>query len=80
MLNNIYLINLQPGRPYSFAYGINDQYSGVNLGQEEKSDGNVVEGSYTVQLPDGRKQIVSTVYKIELNPSCYINYVLCIMG
>lgn len=45
--------------PYDFGYGVKDEYRGVNFGQNEESDGNVVRGSYTVQLPDGRTQIVS---------------------
>ncbi|CAL4091479.1 unnamed protein product [Meganyctiphanes norvegica] len=45
--------------PYSFAYGVADGYSGVDFGQDEKSDGKSVKGSYTVQLPDGRKQTVT---------------------
>ncbi|XP_045603066.1 larval cuticle protein A2B [Procambarus clarkii] len=48
-------------RPYSFAYGVKDDYAGTNFGQNEKSDGNTVKGSYTVHLPDGRKQTVNYV-------------------
>ncbi|XP_069990365.1 cuticle protein 18.6-like [Penaeus vannamei] len=44
--------------PYGFNYAVNDAYKGTNFGQSEKSDGNSVWGSYTVALPDGRKQIV----------------------
>ena len=33
-------------------------FSGLNYGQEENSDGNVVTGEYRVLLPDGRTQIV----------------------
>ncbi|CAL4091475.1 unnamed protein product, partial [Meganyctiphanes norvegica] len=49
----------QAGMPYDFGYGVKDEYRGVNFGQNEESDGNVVRGSYTVQLPDGRTQIVT---------------------
>ncbi|CAL4089987.1 unnamed protein product, partial [Meganyctiphanes norvegica] len=49
----------QPGMPYDFGYGVEDEYRGVNFGANEESDGNVVRGSYTVQLPDGRTQIVT---------------------
>ncbi|KAA0188548.1 Cuticle Protein CPR RR-2 [Hyalella azteca] len=45
-------------KPYQFAYGVADEHYGPNFGQEEKSDGKNVLGSYTVQLPDGRKQTV----------------------
>ncbi|CAL4154954.1 unnamed protein product, partial [Meganyctiphanes norvegica] len=48
-----------PGMPYDFGYGVKDEYRGVDFGQNEESDGNVVRGSYTVQLPDGRTQIVT---------------------
>ena len=34
------------------------EHSGLNYGQEENSDGNVVTGEYRVLLPDGRTQIV----------------------
>ncbi|XP_063849814.1 cuticle protein-like isoform X2 [Scylla paramamosain] len=51
----------QPGMPYNFAYGVKDDYAGTDFGQEENSDGNTVKGSYTVQLPDGRKQTVNYV-------------------
>ncbi|XP_027239268.2 cuticle protein 19 [Penaeus vannamei] len=44
--------------PYGFNYAVNDAYKGTNFGQSEKSDGNSVWGSYTVALPDGRKQTV----------------------
>lgn len=46
-------------KPYNFAYGVNDPYQGIDFGQTENSDGNAVKGSYTVQLPDGRKQTVN---------------------
>ncbi|MCL4159491.1 UNVERIFIED_CONTAM: hypothetical protein GTU68_008662, partial [Idotea baltica] len=49
----------QPPKPYSFSYGIKDEYNGANYGQNEESDGNKVVGSYTVQLPDGRLQTVT---------------------
>ncbi|XP_063849812.1 cuticle protein 7-like [Scylla paramamosain] len=46
------------GMPYNFAYGVKDDYTGTDFAQEENSDGNTVQGSYSVQLPDGRKQTV----------------------
>ncbi|QQP41938.1 Putative LOC100870303 [Caligus rogercresseyi] len=45
--------------PYNFEYGVNDQYSGANYKAQETADGNVVSGSYTVALPDGRIQTVT---------------------
>lgn len=44
--------------PYSFSYGVEDQYAGADFGQMEESDGHNVRGAYRVQLPDGRKQTV----------------------
>ncbi|XP_042234947.1 adhesive plaque matrix protein-like [Homarus americanus] len=48
-----------PPKPYAFEYGVNDGYSGANYGHNENSDGQEVVGSYQVDLPDGRTQIVS---------------------
>ena len=45
--------------PYSFSYGIKDEYAGTDFGQSEDSDGQVVKGTYTIALPDGRIQTVS---------------------
>ena len=44
--------------PYSYEYGVKDEYHGNIFGQSEKSDGKNVQGSYSVVLPDGRKQTV----------------------
>ena len=51
-------IQLQ-GMPYDFSYAVQDEYSGNDFGHSENSDGNVVTGEYFVQLPDGRRQIVT---------------------
>eukprot|EP00095_Tigriopus_kingsejongensis_P007827 snap_masked-scaffold204_size260821-processed-gene-1.28 protein:Tk07827 transcript:snap_masked-scaffold204_size260821-processed-gene-1.28-mRNA-1 annotation:"cuticle protein 7" len=50
---------LQP-RPFQYAYGVADEYSGTNFDKKETQDeyGNV-NGEYRVALPDGRTQIVS---------------------
>jgi len=54
---------LQP-RPYSFNYGVKDEYSGVEYNRAEtRGDQGVTRGEYTVALPDGRTQIVSYVGK-----------------
>lgn len=50
----------QEKRPYDFEYNVKDDYAGTDFGHNEESDGNTVRGSYTVQLPDGRKQTVNT--------------------
>ncbi|XP_066979042.1 cuticle protein 18.6-like [Macrobrachium rosenbergii] len=47
--------------PYNYAYGVKDDYAGTDFGHNEDSDGKSVKGSYTVQLPDGRKQTVNYV-------------------
>ncbi|XP_066979032.1 cuticle protein 7-like [Macrobrachium rosenbergii] len=44
--------------PYSFDYSVKGDYKGPTFDQNEKSDGKAVKGSYTVALPDGRKQTV----------------------
>ncbi|XP_042865405.1 cuticle protein 8-like [Penaeus japonicus] len=46
---------------YAYNYGIIDDYAGANFGHSESRDGYKTEGSYTVDLPDGRKQIVKYV-------------------
>ncbi|KAG7171377.1 cuticle protein 7-like [Homarus americanus] len=46
---------------YTYNYGVADDYSGANFGHSENRDGYKTEGSYTVDLPDGRKQTVTYV-------------------
>ncbi|XP_027207775.2 larval cuticle protein A2B-like [Penaeus vannamei] len=46
---------------YNYNYGVADGYSGANFGHSESRDGYKTEGSYTVDLPDGRKQTVKYV-------------------
>ena len=48
----------EPPQPYSYQYGVKDEYSGANFGASEQSDTKVVTGTYTVVLPDGRIQTV----------------------
>ncbi|XP_064086221.1 cuticle protein 19-like [Macrobrachium nipponense] len=47
--------------PYNYAYGVRDNYHGTDFGHNEDSDGKAVKGSYTVQLPDGRRQTVNYI-------------------
>merc|ERR1711970_1109304 len=47
-----------PGMPYNYGWAVADPDQGLNYGQNENSDGNVVTGEYRVLLPDGRTQIV----------------------
>ncbi|XP_042234987.1 pro-resilin-like [Homarus americanus] len=49
----------QSGMPHNFAYTVRDEYAGTNFGHSEDSDGNTVQGTYNVDLPDGRKQTVT---------------------
>ncbi|XP_064093499.1 cuticle protein 7-like [Macrobrachium nipponense] len=44
---------------YTFNYGVADDYSGANFGHSESRDGYNTQGSYTVNLPDGRIQTVT---------------------
>ena len=47
-------------KPFAYEYGVNDEYSGANFGQNEVQDEyGVVSGQYRVLLPDGRTQIVT---------------------
>ncbi|EFX71368.1 hypothetical protein DAPPUDRAFT_327230 [Daphnia pulex] len=46
-------------QPYSFEYDVQDKESYNDFVHSEKSDYNVVTGSYRVALPDGRTQIVT---------------------
>ncbi|XP_071528361.1 uncharacterized protein [Panulirus ornatus] len=46
---------------YTYRYGVADDYSGANYIASESRDGYKTEGSYTVDLPDGRKQTVTYV-------------------
>merc|ERR1719308_400112 len=46
--------------PYSYEYGVHDDYSGAHFNAGESGDGaGNVEGSYSVLLPDGRTQNVN---------------------
>merc|ERR1712215_13432 len=46
--------------PYTYQYAVSDDYSKANFQQSESNDGNgVVQGSYSVNLPDGRIQTVT---------------------
>ena len=46
--------------PYTYQYGVHDDYSGAEFAAAEAADGaGNVEGSYSVALPDGRTQSVS---------------------
>merc|ERR1712223_2169129 len=44
---------------YNYEYAVQDDYSGVNFGQNEHRDGYSTSGQYRVLLPDRRTQIVT---------------------
>lgn len=44
---------------YDFQWTVNDASSGNDFGQQETRDGDNTQGSYYVQLPDGRLQTVN---------------------
>ncbi|XP_063887858.1 pro-resilin-like [Scylla paramamosain] len=44
---------------YDFNYAVKDEYSGNDFGHQESRDGDHTQGSYYVQLPDGRLQRVT---------------------
>ncbi|XP_076041824.1 cuticle protein 19.8-like [Oratosquilla oratoria] len=51
------LSSKQP-RPHDFEYSVKD-YEGNDFGHSENSDGQTAQGTYYVQLPDGRLQTVT---------------------
>ena len=69
--NVFFTCYFQP-KPYSFTYGVKDDYSGNDFSRmEERGDHGVTKGSYKVALPDGRIQVgrlsltnISSQYKI----------------
>ena len=44
---------------YNYAYAVQDDYAGVNFGQDESRSGHGTNGKYHVVLPDGRTQTVT---------------------
>merc|ERR1711970_1596340 len=44
---------------YAYQYGVADDYSGAQFGQNEERNGYSTSGSYRVALPDGRTQVVN---------------------
>ncbi|XP_057372216.1 cuticle protein 7-like [Daphnia carinata] len=46
-------------QPYDFGYSVKDAEYYTDFDHSERSDGKVTTGSYRVQLPDGRTQIVT---------------------
>ena len=44
---------------YNYAYAVADDYSQANFAASEQRDGYATSGSYRVNLPDGRVQVVT---------------------
>merc|ERR1719337_851970 len=53
--------NAPPSAPaqYDFNYAVKDDYSGNDFGHQEARNGYDTQGTYYVQLPDGRLQTVT---------------------
>ena len=50
----------EPPQPYVYKYGVKDVHTGTSFDKhEEKDDRGNLQGSYRVNLPDGRVQVVS---------------------
>lgn len=49
----------QAPQPYSFSYNVVDDETYNDFDHSENTDGKVTTGSYRVELPDGRTQIVT---------------------
>ena len=45
--------------PFEFEYQVKDDDSGNHFGHKADSDGMILNGKYYVDLPDGRRQIVT---------------------
>ena len=50
-------------RPYEYSYAVKDDKTGANFNAAESSDGKIVNGFYSVLLPDGRRQ--NTKYTVD---------------
>ena len=63
-----------PPQPYSFEYGVVDQYSGANFQKVENQDEyGTITGTYTSYLPGGRNQIVTyTAATLLIWPITYV--------
>ncbi|KAH0953327.1 hypothetical protein HN011_003124 [Eciton burchellii] len=48
----------EPGMPFDFNYAVKEDAFGNDYSHNAISDGEIVQGEYRVQLPDGRTQIV----------------------
>ncbi|XP_066989102.1 pro-resilin-like [Macrobrachium rosenbergii] len=59
---------------YNFNYAVKDDYSGNDFGHKEGRNGYDTQGSYYVQLPDGRLQKVDYVVKGDSGYLAQVSY------
>ncbi|XP_063884610.1 cuticle protein 8-like [Scylla paramamosain] len=66
----------QPVSPpkYDFSWNVKDDYSGNDYGHQEGRDGYDTQGSYYVQLPDGRLQEVTYTVNGDSGFVAQVNY------
>ncbi|XP_037804674.1 cuticle protein 8-like [Penaeus monodon] len=60
--------------PYDFTYSVRNDESGADFAHSEASDGASVRGSYTVLLPDGRRQTVTYVVDSQSGYTARVTY------
>lgn len=51
-------LNYDPNPQYTFGYDINDPYTGDSKSQQETRTGDLVQGSYSLNDPDGTRRTV----------------------
>ncbi|KAK8392556.1 hypothetical protein O3P69_014748 [Scylla paramamosain] len=59
---------------YDTQYVVSDAEFGTNFGQQERRDGDDVSGTYYVQLPDGRLQVVTYTVSAETGYVAEVTY------
>lgn len=47
-----------PKKQYAFSYTVRDRHSGDDFSHTQQQNNGAVKGTYKVQLPDGRTQVV----------------------
>lgn len=56
---------IKPSKPFRFGYNIRDDLTANDQAHQQESDGVATVGSYRVNLPDGRVQVVT--YRADVN-------------
>ena len=56
LITKLIVISQAPAN-YAFGYAVQDPYTYNEFGHQESRSGHVTKGSYSVLLPDGRKQV-----------------------